>query len=118
VAEDDVNPDNDSVTVRLSWPGDTDVPALPANQFLVSVGLPDRTGAPDGIYLVVGHAAPPVLHGADDLKHHLRTYGISVKVHGRYLLSRERLGELIDVLAIVAERYDKAQTQRQEGGGS
>ncbi|MFF4813096.1 hypothetical protein ACFY2K_00785 [Kitasatospora sp. NPDC001309] len=94
--------------IDLAW-HNTDQLARPANQFLVSVGLPDTSGQPDSVYLTIGQVEPPVLNGTPaQMEQRLREMGsLRVETLGRYVLSRARLQELIDVLQGAAEIFDK-----------
>lgn len=99
------------MTLRVDWSRADDVPAEPANQFVVNVGLPDKAGTPDGVYLLLGHLTPPILLPGtrNEVVEQLETIQSkrTVEVRGRYLLSRQRLNELIEVLQIAAVQYDK-----------
>ncbi|MEU7952598.1 hypothetical protein AB0B62_15670 [Micromonospora chalcea] len=97
--------------LRVIWDAADNIPVMAANQFAVTLGLPAASGRPDGIYLLVGHLAPPTIVGAaDEIRQYAEASGgkIAVSVHGRYLLSRDRLQELIDTLTSMAEQYDQA----------
>lgn len=96
----------------MDWSGAADVQATPLNQFICQVGAPLRDGRPDGIYLLFGNIVPPLVVG-DSQEERQRFIdmaggGAKVQIHGRYVLSRERLDELIDTLQKIAEIYDSA----------
>ncbi|MGW9022882.1 hypothetical protein ACWGQ5_01325 [Streptomyces sp. NPDC055722] len=94
----------------LSWRNVDQQPARPANQFVVSVGLPTAEGKPDQVYITFGQVEPPVLSGTPAaMEQELRELGsLPVETLGRYVVSRSRLQELIDVLQRTAEIFDKA----------
>ncbi|MFF6887590.1 hypothetical protein ACFY9F_30895 [Streptomyces sp. NPDC012421] len=98
-----------ALTLGLTW-RNGDQPARPANQFIVTVGLPTSQGRPDEIYLAFGQVEPPMLTGSPaQMEEQLRTLGsLPVETLGRYVVSRDRLQELIDVLQRTAELYDSA----------
>ncbi|MCT2282201.1 hypothetical protein M3G91_31835 [Micromonospora chalcea] len=98
-------------SLRVTWDSAGSLPVVAANQFAVTLGLPSTSGRPDGIYLLVGHLAPPTIVGsAQEVREFAATSGgkINVAVHGRYLITRDRLQELLDTLTSMAERYDQA----------
>ncbi|MFF7166323.1 hypothetical protein ACFZBP_33955 [Streptomyces sp. NPDC008086] len=108
------NAPNDSVEIRLVW-RNTDVPSRPANQFIVSLSLPNAAGQADAIHLTLGQADPPIISGSPaQMEQDLRQLGtLPVETLGRYVLTRARLGELIQVLQRAASNYD---SMRQSGG--
>ena len=98
-------------TVRLDWPKDQPR-ALPANQFAVAMGVPTASG-PDTIYLMIGHADPPIISSSDEGA----TEDVNVlpiEALGRYVLTRSRLDELIKLLQNAAEAYDEAGGQQHD----
>ncbi|MGW5974905.1 hypothetical protein [Streptomyces sp. NPDC055186] len=99
----------DTFAIGLSW-RNGDQPARPANQFVASVGLPTAEGKPDQVYITFGQVEPPVLSGTQAaMQQQLRQLGsLPVETLGRYVVSRSRLQELIDVLQRTAENFDKA----------
>ncbi|MDG4804611.1 hypothetical protein [Micromonospora sp. WMMD980] len=104
--------------LRVTWDSAGELPVVVANQFAVTLGLPSKRGNPDGIYLLVGHLAPPTVVGsAEDIRAFATSAGgkIDVSVHGKYLITRDRLQELVDTLASMAEKYDQAVAQAQAG---
>ena len=106
VAED---AEDTELALEFDWSSASDLNAQVATQFLVQLGIPagDR---PDGIFLVVGHADPPLIVGtnAASRQEQAARYGgkLPVTVHGRYYLSRLRLEELRRALNDLAKRYD------------
>ncbi len=102
-------PQPPSFSLRFEWPEDQPA-ASPANQFAVSMGLPTGSG-PDALYLSVGHAAPPLLSGSPEaVALRAREIGVlPINVLGRYVFTRGRLEELIDLLKKAALQYDLAQ---------
>jgi uncharacterized protein (DUF1778 family) len=94
-----------SVAFQIDWPVAADVSTQHVNQFTLSPGLPTNDGTPDGIYLELGHLAPPVIRPGTDpatMEKHL-----SVQMLGRFHFSKERLDELIASLQEVAQNYEK-----------
>ncbi|MEV6547628.1 hypothetical protein AB0M57_02830 [Streptomyces sp. NPDC051597] len=98
-----------SFTLGMTWHG-REQAARPANQFVASLGLPTSTGKADEVYLTFGHVAPPVLTGTPQaMEEQVRALGsLPVETLGRYVLSRARLQELIDVLQRAAVIFDGA----------
>ncbi len=103
-----------TVEIEIDWSAAQTTPVLLANQFVVQVGATSsiERPVPDGVYLLVGEAAPPVIlpGSPDSVRRQLERLGnrLPVAVHGRYFLTRERLGELITVLTETADKYDEA----------
>lgn len=104
------------------------LPTTPLNQFVCQVGAPLRDGRPDGIYLLLGNVIPPFIVGnsPEEMQQFIdiaKAGGAKVQVHGRYVLSRERLDELIEALQQIANIYDSAveaaaaRVQDQKQGG-
>ena len=100
------------IEVPVDWGGAADVPTAYVNQFVVQLGPPTRGGLPDGIYLVLGNVAPPLIIGenpaAREASIRRAQGGVKPEVHGRFYLTRERLDELISSLQTIADAYDKA----------
>ncbi|MEU7007081.1 hypothetical protein [Streptomyces sp. NPDC046332] len=105
----------DSFEVRLEW-RNTDVPSRPVNQFIVSMGLPNAAGQSDAIHLALGQVDPPIVSGSpEQMEQQLRSLGtLPVETLGRYVLTRARLAELLEVLQQAASNYDHM--QQQSGG--
>lgn len=103
--------------VAVDWAAAADIPTLHVNQFAAQVGIPTRDGVPDGLDLLLGSIAPPLLFGKDAAaqQREIESLGsVSVIVHGRFHLSRARLDELIDVLQQAAGNYDTARKALQD----
>jgi hypothetical protein len=109
-----------SLEVEIDWSAAQTTPVLLANQFVVQVGTTSSVDrpAPDGVYLIVGQAAPPVIlpGSTESVTRQLARLDnrLPVTVHGRYFLTRQRLDELIAVLTETAEKYDEAATKGRE----
>lgn len=100
------------VKVPVRWNLES-VPTLFANQFLATLGPPTAEGVPDGIYLVLGTVAPPMVLGdtPEDRKASVAEAtrdGITAEIHGRYFLTRGRLDEVIRALETIRVKYDEA----------
>lgn len=97
------------VAVSLIWPDVEDHPVLSTNQFVAQLA-PGPDGVPEELILVVGHIAPPLVLGSQEqVEALMRALGsISVKSHGRFSMTRSRLQELIQLLAMQAEKWDQA----------
>lgn len=95
--------------MRLDWSAAKDVDVEVVNQLVVQLAGP-AGGRPDGLYLILGDAPPPLVVSDDEesRRTELAAYDgrLPVAVHGRYFVSRARLGEFIDVLQRVAKLYD------------
>jgi hypothetical protein len=106
----------ETVALSVRWRNIDELPVLPANQFAVQLGgIPSTLSSdqkPDGVYLIIGHAAPPLLvaSSAEEQKMQLEALseGIEVRPHGRFLLSRGRLQELSELLQQAIKAYDGA----------
>ncbi|MEV0838506.1 hypothetical protein AB0I55_03000 [Actinocatenispora sera] len=106
------------VTLRVDWDRAEDVPTVPANQFMTAIGLPDADGVPDGVHLIVGHLGPPLFAGTpEEILAQAQDKGsaATVEVQGRFVLTRGRLAELINVLTKAAEQYDSIAGGKGEG---
>jgi hypothetical protein len=115
--ESDRNPttSREPFELKADWSDADSVSTQPANQFAVTIGGRSEHGTPDGIYLTVGHITPPVLIGDPEAQMaQIKELGgkRKVAVYGHYLMTRERLDELISVLQMVAKRYDEAYGDR------
>ncbi|MFB8170658.1 hypothetical protein ACFC60_22195 [Kitasatospora purpeofusca] len=95
--------------LSLRWPREQPK-AQPANQFAIAPGLPARSGQPDEVYLVIGHADPPFLSASQDgmTSQPEALEAVPIDVVGRYVLTRNRLGELAALLQAAVEAYDRA----------
>ena len=98
------------IRIPVDWSSAAGVPVAYVNQFVAQIGPPTRSGTPDGIYLLLGSVAPPLIVGDDDEAR--RPYveaamvGVKPEVHGQFYLTRERLDELIHALYTIAENFD------------
>jgi hypothetical protein len=97
----------DPAAIVVTWP-DSQPSTVLANQFGVALGMTSGS-EPDGFYLSVGHAEPPHVGEAELANIGTGTLQLStqVDVHGRYFLTRGRLGELISLLERAALTYDE-----------
>jgi len=98
------------VMIGLDWSEAEQAPALHVNQVLAQVGPPSSTGVPDGIYVALGSVSPPVIP-ADEERREARVAQLAggvlkVTVQARVQMSREALGDLIQVLQTTADQYD------------
>ncbi len=96
-------------SIAVDWAGASDKPLLHVNQFAAQTGVPARDGIPDGLYLLLGSVAPPLIFGKTNAEYQreIEALGsVPVTIHGRFHLSRARLSELIDVLTQAAQNYD------------
>ncbi|OLT12268.1 hypothetical protein BJF78_24725 [Pseudonocardia sp. CNS-139] len=102
--------DAQKIDLELDWSAGDSVEPKAANQFVVQLG-PTVAGAPDGVYLIVGQVAPPLVvsNVPEKAQAQIERYGgrLQVHVHGRYHMSRARLDELRRVLDLLAEQYDE-----------
>lgn len=104
--------DTESVAISVRWQSIDDLPVTPANQFAVQIGVPDASGKPDGVYLTLGHVTPPFINAASveevNAQIEAMAEGVQIKAHHRYLVTRSRLQELIDLLTAAGRAYDDA----------
>jgi len=103
------------IQISLIWPDVEDLPVLRSNQFLGQLGQgPD--GSPEEFVLTLGYVAPPVMLGTPQQQE--ATFAamgaLSVKALSRVSMSRARLGELIEVLQVSADQYDRGQRGNQQ----
>ena len=98
-----------ALAITVDWGDTTGLSTTHINQFAIVLGPPIASGAPDGIYMLLGHLAPPLILGTDQ-ESKLRAFEaqkiIKVNVHGSFHLSRDRLDELIRALQQTASNYD------------
>lgn len=102
----------DQVAMRLDWSEVEDTSTSHINQLLAQIGPPSSNGVPDGLYIAMGSASPPVVMGDEDERTariaELAGSVLRVAVHARVHVSREFLGDVIRVLEKAAEQYDAA----------
>lgn len=109
------------VLIGLDWSEAEQAPALHVNQVLAQVGPPSSNGVPDGIYVALGSVSPPVIP-ADEERREARVAQLEggvlkVAVQARVQMSREALGDLIQVLQTTAEQYDTSVGLAPAGSG-
>lgn len=82
----------------------------PVNQFVTQVGpASGKSSVPDGIYLALGTAAPPIFLGTPErVAAQVRDYGprVPVTAVARLVLTRERAAELASALLAAVTQYD------------
>lgn len=103
------------VETRAMWADVSTVPVRVATHFAANAGMTSADGVPDGIYLTLGHVQFPLLVGSRDEVAKRLAEGLTVSIEGRFLLTRSRLKELIEVLNNVADQYDGLVEQAKEG---
>ena len=112
IARDEVASGLRQLRVRVDWGDAADVPTENLNQFVCQVGAPLRDGRPSGVHLLLGNIVPPLILGDDPEEVQrfidMAQAGAKVQVHGRYILSREQVDQLIGALQKIAEIYDSA----------
>ncbi|GIH76123.1 hypothetical protein [Planobispora longispora] len=104
------------VTITVDWSDAATIPVTHVNQFVAQPGPPTMEGSPDGVYLLVGSIAPPII--PSDPEGQRRVFaalkdGLKVTGHARFHLSRERLEELIAILQQTADNYDELHARTQ-----
>jgi hypothetical protein len=112
MARDEAEGRPQELRVTVDWGDVSSLPVIPLNQFVCQVGAPLRDGRPDGIYLLFGNVAPPLIMGETPEERQqfidMAKAGARIQVHSRYILSRERLDELIEALQKIADIHDMA----------
>lgn len=104
----DEGPEPD-ITLVVDWSAAGHLPVEPANQFLAQSGPNDGSGQPEGLYLSIGHAAPPILFGSEEMRRATLEElkgRIAINAYGRYFLTRDHLRQLIEVLIEAAKKMD------------
>ena len=100
-------PDDEApITLPLVYIGAEEVPTLYANQFVIQYDRGD-------FILLMGQVSPPILLGSDEEQRaQAKQVGyVPVKVVGRYAMSRDRVAELVQLLATSLNRVDAARGQ-------
>ena len=94
----------------IDWSGVDAVQPHLVNQILTQIGMP-AGGTPEGIYVTLGSITPPIIFGNEDLQREQEAaYGGRLKVSPvcRFMLSRARAEEMIDLLRNAITQYDEA----------
>ena len=102
--------------VPLTWPLEAPAFAM-ANQFAIQLSAgPD--GLPDGVFLSIGQAAPPVLTGTPEEQGQflMQVSSLPVTLLGRVFLTRLQVDQLSGILAAARQRWDEAIAAEPEGG--
>jgi hypothetical protein len=94
---------NGEIELRVLWRGVEDSPILYANQFVLQTDQ-------DEVILTLGQLVQPILIGdqeerlaqARELSH------VSVKIIGRFSMTRERAGDFLNALRDHLAKYDAA----------
>jgi hypothetical protein len=96
------------VAVPVDWSDVPSAPVVHVNQTLAQIGTPSQDRMPDGVYLSLGSAEPPVITGSTEERQRAleALSGLKVTIHGRFHMSRSHLADLIKVLETVADQYD------------
>ncbi len=99
-------PEEDAILLPVVYVGADDVPVLLTNQFVIQ-------HEQNEFILTLGQLSPPILLGTDEEKREQakNVAYVPIKVVGRFTFTRQRLGELVDVLKRHLDKYD-----RQRGG--
>jgi hypothetical protein len=90
----------------LAWTGLDELATQPANQMLVQLGPSLDGKKPDEVFLVFGHAVPPLsgdLASPPDVPPEM-----AIRALARFSLSRDRLEGLIRILLDAQQKYDAA----------
>lgn len=102
---------------KVDWSGASRVPLEAVNGFVMSVlGPVGPRQVPEGLGLVIAELPGPVLTGSDEENIALVSspgFKLEANVLGRYFLSRERAGELLEVLKTSIGQYDALMQQSQ-----
>lgn len=101
-------PTPSQVQVPVDWSDIAAAPVHHINQSLAQIGGPAQDGTPDGIYLALGSAEPPLVFGSEEERQRAleKLEAVKISVHGRFHISRGQLKDLIEVLTAVAAQYD------------
>jgi len=107
-----VSVSQEPVSFEPDWSSAEPLPLVPVNQFVTQLG--PAAGAqqvPDGIYLTLGTAAPPIFLGSPQrVAQQTSEYGSQVHVAAvaRLVLTRERAQEMASLLMTAVSQYDAA----------
>jgi hypothetical protein len=108
----------DITPIALEWVGVSALAPVHVNQMIARLGIPTANGAPDGIHLTFGFISPPVLFGDE----HTRAGQIAalngrLTVHAvaEYVISKERVSDLISVLQETLGNYERNVAAAKEG---
>lgn len=96
--------------IDLDWGQVDQLPLQFVNQMIASLGAAAGPAAiPDGIVLILGCASQPVIVGSPESVQRQVDALTTVPVQplGRYVMSRERAEELLQVLAKTVAQYDE-----------
>ncbi len=104
--------DISSIQLPVVWVGLEEVPVRATNQLLAQVGGKDE------LLLVFGHVSPPVVLGTpEQQKAQLeRIQFVPVNPIARVSMTRERLGQWVNVLQEQIEKYDSLFEEDSEDG--
>lgn len=107
-----VSPLEKPVSFEPDWSSADELPLIPVNQYVTQVGPgAGPMGVPDGIYLTLGTASPPIFVGDPErVREQLESHGNRVRVSAivRVVLTRQRAEELAEMLTIAARQFDVA----------
>jgi hypothetical protein len=100
-------PNEQMVNISVRWPGGTLPPPVPANQFALQFS-PGPDGAPDGVVLSIGYVIIPLTSGTpeEQRKQVQELEGVDITLVGRFLLTRDRAGELSQALSKAVDTWD------------
>jgi len=97
------------------WSAAAAVPATIANVFVAQLGAPAENGRIDGVYLVTGHAAPPIVLGTPERMVEIlqgMQGQLSVDVSAKLFLPRDRVAELVALLQDALSKLDAREAAR------
>ena len=105
---------NPSKQVAVVWPGADGLPVQMVNQFIAQLGAPSglagSASAPEGVYLLLGTVAPPLVIGVDAAAQAAamaKIKSVHVQPAGRFFLTRDHAANLASVLTIACAQYDQ-----------
>lgn len=96
--------------VGVRWDGLDALPVEFVNMFAVQLGPPaGESGVPDGIYMLLGAAPPPLLVGStEEINAQVAAIdAVSVRPAGRYVMSREHAENLRNFIDSQIRVYDQ-----------